>query len=151
MIILSDSKATKAAGAQLAQGLCTGQDSSLLITLQGPLGAGKTTFVKGFASALEVPSDQVTSPSFTLANVYQGRVQIVHLDLYRLSDDPQKAVSEFYDAGLDEYLTGVTLIEWPERLPLSFWPEERILVSLELTNEGKRALTLEGVNFTLSL
>lgn len=81
-----------------------------LVLLEGPLGAGKTTFVRAIARALDV-SDPVRSPSFTIANIYSGRVLVQHLDLYRLNG----LVDE--DAlALEEYASddAVTLVEWPE-------------------------------------
>lgn len=81
-----------------------------LVFLYGPLGAGKTTFVRAVARALDV-SDPVRSPSFTIANIYAGRVTVQHLDLYRLDeigDDDALALEEY--VGKD----AITLVEWPE-------------------------------------
>lgn len=107
-----------------------------LVTLTGDLGAGKTTLCQGLCLALGVidPSE-VISPTFTLANEYHGRVDVFHLDLYRLTDPEQ-----FYEAGLDEYLTrpGLTLVEWPERLPS--WPDHRLDLTLAFQGDGRRLL-----------
>lgn len=83
-----------------------------VIGLTGDLGAGKTQLVKGIAHGLGYDG-RVTSPSFTLVNVYEGgRLPLYHLDLYRLS-----TTGEILGAGLDEYLDpeGVAVIEWMER------------------------------------
>ena len=96
-----------------------------IILLNGPLGAGKTVFVKGLAHALEIDGDEVTSPSFTLVNLYEGRLRLYHLDLYRLSEGAQAA----HAVDLDELLTemrSVIVIEWAERmgsypLPTPIW------------------------------
>jgi tRNA threonylcarbamoyladenosine biosynthesis protein TsaE len=96
-----------------------------IILLNGPLGAGKTVFVKGIASALEIDADEVTSPSFTLVNLYEGRLRLYHLDLYRLSEGAHAA----HAVDLDELLTetrAVIIIEWAERmgsypLPSPIW------------------------------
>jgi len=93
-------------GRRLARAL-TGGD---LVLLYGPLGAGKTTLIRAIAGALEV-TDPVRSPSFTLANIYAGKLLVQHLDLYRLDkigDDDALA--------LEEYVGGeaVTLVEWPQ-------------------------------------
>ena len=81
-----------------------------LVLLYGPLGAGKTTFVRAVARGLEV-TDPVRSPSFTIANIYSGRITVQHLDLYRLeeiADDDALALEEY--TGED----AVTMVEWPE-------------------------------------
>jgi tRNA threonylcarbamoyl adenosine modification protein YjeE len=101
----------------------------LIIALEGPLGSGKTTFAQGFGRALGVDPGEITSPTFTLANTHQGRAAFSHLDLYRL-EARGSPLSEFMEAGLDEFLGGVALIEWPDRLDDNFWPEDRIRVIL---------------------
>jgi len=80
-----------------------------LITLVGGLGAGKTAFTQGLAQALGV-TERVTSPTFTLASRYEGRLVVNHLDVYRMA-----GASESRDLGIDELLDeGVTLIEWAD-------------------------------------
>jgi tRNA threonylcarbamoyladenosine biosynthesis protein TsaE len=83
-----------------------------LVLLCGDLGAGKTAFVQGYADALGVTAP-VTSPTFTLANRYQGRLDVHHLDVYRLDQ-----LSEVSDLGLYDLLddTGVVLIEWGDAI-----------------------------------
>jgi tRNA threonylcarbamoyladenosine biosynthesis protein TsaE len=83
-----------------------------VILLSGDLGAGKTVFVRGLASGLGIDPDEVTSPTFTLVHEYRGRIPLIHVDLYRLDK------AELDEIGLDADLaaTGVTAIEWPERL-----------------------------------
>ncbi|HKP91807.1 MAG TPA: tRNA (adenosine(37)-N6)-threonylcarbamoyltransferase complex ATPase subunit type 1 TsaE [Thermoleophilaceae bacterium] len=96
---------TEAAGAALADGLRAGD----VVVVSGELGAGKTTFVRGAARALGVDGP-VTSPTFEIGHLYEGRLEIAHLDLYRLpslaGEDP---------ALLDDYLTPqrVGFVEWP--------------------------------------
>jgi len=86
------------------------------VLLGGPLGAGKTVFVKGLAAGLGIDVDEVNSPSFTLVNRYDGgRLTLYHLDLYRL---PQGAVAA-HAVDLDELLSeehAVIVIEWAERM-----------------------------------
>lgn len=83
-----------------------------LLLLTGDLGAGKTAFTQGFAAALGV-TEPVTSPTFTLANVYRGRLEINHLDVYRLQH-----LDEVMDLGLSELLDSgaVTLVEWGDTI-----------------------------------
>lgn len=98
-------------GARTGSALTGGE----IILLDGPLGAGKTIFAKGIATALEIDEDEVTSPSFTLVNIYEGRLKLYHMDLYRLSEGATAA----HAVDLDELLTdesAVFLIEWAERM-----------------------------------
>jgi tRNA threonylcarbamoyladenosine biosynthesis protein TsaE len=104
-------------GRRLGRALLVGD----LVLLEGPLGSGKTTFVRAVGEVLEV-ADPVRSPSFTIANTYAGRVTVQHLDLYRLD----RLAGE--DAlALEEYARAdaVTLVEWPEagedRLGVPTW------------------------------
>ncbi len=83
-----------------------------VIVLAGDLGAGKTAFVQGFGRGLGVP-DRITSPTFTLVHVYEGRLPVHHVDVYRLEQ-----LSEVLDLGLAEMLDdgGVVLIEWGDAI-----------------------------------
>jgi tRNA threonylcarbamoyladenosine biosynthesis protein TsaE len=97
---------TEAAGAELAAGLTPGD----VVLVQGEMGSGKTTFVRGAARALGV-TKPVTSPTFVIGHRYEGRVPVAHLDLHRLStlagEDPGL---------LDDYVDAATIafVEWPE-------------------------------------
>ncbi len=98
-------------GRRFAMGLKGGE----VVLLSGQLGAGKTLFVKGMAGALDYDIDEVTSPSFTLVNLYPGRLTLYHLDLYRLAEGASAA----HAVALDDILAdekSVVAIEWPERL-----------------------------------
>ncbi|HEX6189199.1 MAG TPA: tRNA (adenosine(37)-N6)-threonylcarbamoyltransferase complex ATPase subunit type 1 TsaE [Pyrinomonadaceae bacterium] len=98
-------------GVRIGQRLVGGE----ILLLNGPLGAGKTVFAKGIAHALEVDEDDVSSPSFTLVNPYQGRLLLYHIDLYRLDEGASAA----HAVDLDELLSdeqAVIIIEWAERM-----------------------------------
>ena len=96
-----------------------------IILLDGPLGAGKTILVKGIACGLGLDQEDITSPSFTLVNLHQGRLLLYHIDLYRL----EAGASAAHAVDLDEILRderAVVVIEWGERLghyplPASVW------------------------------
>lgn len=139
---------TKAAGAAFAEGLLGTFPPPALITLEGPLGAGKTTFAQGFGEAMGIPPGEVASPTFALADIHRGGVaRVNHLDLYRLGGDgpPEEALREFLEAGLDECLDfGYSLVEWPERLPESYWPEDRLRVGIVMAGASPGPAHLSG-------
>lgn len=85
------------------------------IALSGPLGAGKTAFVKGLARGLGVAENEpIVSPTFVLAREYIGRLRLYHLDAYRLTDE-----TELLEIGFEELLAAseaVVALEWPERV-----------------------------------
>lgn len=107
-----------------------------LLLLAGPLGAGKTTFVRGLAAGLGCRGD-VASPTFQLVRVYPGPLQLAHVDLYRL-----EAAPELEGLGLEELLDeGVVAIEWGDRID----PEGAARILIEPLGESdSRRLTLEG-------
>lgn len=98
-----------------------------LLVLSGGLGAGKTTFTKAFGAALGV-TDPITSPTFTLAREYEGRIPLHHLDVYRLG-----SIDEVADLGLSELLDGdaVTVIEWGDTIRATL-PVDYLEVRIEL-------------------
>jgi tRNA threonylcarbamoyladenosine biosynthesis protein TsaE len=86
-----------------------------ILLLSGPLGAGKTILVKGVCAALGIDEEEVTSPSFTLVNPHSGRLQLYHIDLYRLDEGASAA----HAVDLDELIAderAVIVIEWAERM-----------------------------------
>lgn len=114
-----------------------------VLLLSGPLGAGKTVFVKGLAAALGVEEEEVSSPSFTLVNRYgEGRAVLYHLDLYRLAEGPGAA----HAVDLDELLSeeeAVIVIEWAERMGRYPLPQPVWRVTIEGDGEDPRLITLE--------
>ncbi|MDL2329497.1 tRNA (adenosine(37)-N6)-threonylcarbamoyltransferase complex ATPase subunit type 1 TsaE [Desulfosarcina sp. OttesenSCG-928-A07] len=110
----------------------------LVLFLHGDLGSGKTVFAKGLASGLEVPpACVVTSPTYTLVNLYPGRIAFCHADLYRLS-----APVEMEDIGLGEIFDGdgVVAVEWPDRLHPSDCPPVRLDLNFTVTSEKGRRI-----------
>jgi|Deesub1362B_J571_1020462.scaffolds.fasta_scaffold10850_2 tRNA threonylcarbamoyladenosine biosynthesis protein TsaE len=98
----------------------------IVLALFGHLGSGKTVLCKGICRGLGIPESQVTSPTFTIMNIYQGRVPVFHFDFYRLERD-----SNWWELGLDEYFydEGIVLIEWPDRLGEQL-PDEAVHVHI---------------------
>ena len=112
-----------------------------IVLLSGELGAGKTLFVKGIMSALGFDETEVTSPSFTLLNIYEARLKVFHLDLYRLSD----GAAAGYAVDLDEILRdeqGVVLIEWAERLRDFPLPNAIIKITIEGDGDEPRRISI---------
>lgn len=122
-------------GRRLARALRGGD----LVLLYGPLGAGKTTLVRAAAEELGV-TDPVRSPSFTIANIYEGRITVQHLDLYRLEE-----IGEDDALALEEYVRpdAVTFVEWPEagiaRLGAPTWT-----VRIDHESLSERVLEIEA-------
>ncbi|WP_456272659.1 tRNA (adenosine(37)-N6)-threonylcarbamoyltransferase complex ATPase subunit type 1 TsaE [Bacillus sp. AK031] len=107
-----------------------------VLTLEGDLGAGKTTFTKGLAKGLGVTRN-VNSPTFTIIKEYQGRLPLYHMDVYRLDDS-------FEDLGFDEYFLGggVTVVEWAHLIEEQL-PEEKLAVTIRRKSEHERMIMLE--------
>jgi tRNA threonylcarbamoyladenosine biosynthesis protein TsaE len=123
----ASSAETERLGAELAERLRPGD----IVLVSGELGSGKTTFVRGACRALGV-TGPVTSPTFTIGHLYDGDVEIAHLDLYRLSEiDP---------AILEDYVTPerIAFIEWPAALE-----EATHRVVMEHAGEGRRTIEIE--------
>jgi tRNA threonylcarbamoyladenosine biosynthesis protein TsaE len=89
-----------------------------VVLLRGSLGTGKTTLTRGIAQGLGLDDPSlVSSPSFTLVNIYRGVCPIYHVDLYRLRGE-----RDLYSIGLDDFMgrEGITVVEWSERLSFAF-------------------------------
>lgn len=115
-----------------------------IILLQGPLGAGKTLLVKGIAEALEVPEEEVTSPSFTLVNLYKGRLTLYHVDLYRLDEGASAA----HAVDLDELLTdetAVIIVEWAERMGSYRLPSPVWRINIEGYGDETRTIVIQRI------
>ena len=131
---LKDEKATLAFGRKLAVALGPGD----VVTLSGPLSAGKTTLVRGLLGALG-HKGEVPSPSFAIVQPYEALTPPVwHVDLYRIEN-----VSDLEELGLEDIREhGVLIVEWPEHAGRDAWPHA-LALSLEMAEDGSRALTAE--------
>jgi len=112
-----------------------------VVALIGDLGTGKTCLAQGIARGLGVPEEyQVTSPSFTLINEYQGRMMLYHFDLYRIS-----RAREIDDMGYEEYIFGggVSVIEWADRAE-DILPDDTLFVSINYIDEYERNIIISG-------
>lgn len=126
---------TRRATLRLARRLASALRVGDVVFLEGPLGAGKTFFVRGVCRALGVPSRlPIQSPTFALVNEHEGRVPIVHADLYRLGD-----ASELEELGLRElFADGVALVEWGERFGDDV-SKDGLVVTLSTAEKGRLA------------
>jgi tRNA threonylcarbamoyladenosine biosynthesis protein TsaE len=108
-----------------------------VVTVSGELGSGKTTFVRGACRALGV-EEPVTSPTFTIAHRYHGRVDVSHLDLFRFRD-----VSAADWGDLEPYFDdAIVFVEWPEA-GVGVLPPARVAVRLQHGDGGTRLVTIE--------
>ena len=133
-LISNSENDTKLCAQRLAGQLKAGD----IVLLQGDLGAGKTTFVKGLAQALNVTPKKVNSPTFVLMNYYKGKLPIYHFDLYRLENPKEIDTLDF-----DEYFygQGISVIEWPERLG-EHKPKQYYLVEFKHKGEHQRQICI---------
>ena len=125
---------------RLGETLATRLTAGTVLALRGDLGAGKTAFTRGLARGLGY-SGQVTSPTFTIVNEYEGgRLPLFHFDLYRLSSP-----DELWDIGWEDYLDrgGVCAVEWSERATELL--EHAVTVTLRRVDDSTREITVEGV------
>ncbi len=112
--------------------------SGMILTLEGDLGAGKTTFTKGFAKGLDITRN-VNSPTFNIIKEYQGRIPLYHMDVYRLEGGSD-------DIGLDDYLfgNGVCVVEWASLIE-DLLPEERLDIKIYREGENQRRIELTPI------
>ncbi len=102
-----------------------------VLTLEGDLGAGKTTFTKGLGQGLDVKRT-INSPTFTIVKEYEGRLPLYHIDAYRLEDSEE-------DIGFEEYFQGdgVTVVEWAQFIQ-EYLPERRLDLTITYLDESGR-------------
>jgi len=132
-MLLADAAASEGFGARLAAAVRPGD----VVTLAGPLGAGKTSIARGLLAALGL-EEEAPSPTFAIVQPYappETRLPVMHVDLYRIEH-----VEELDELGLDEAREeSVLLIEWPERAP-GHWPDA-LALTLDFAPDGGRRLT----------
>lgn len=129
---------------ELARQFATTLQRGDIVALIGGLGAGKTEFTRGIADVFNVEAE-ITSPTFSLLNIYEGHVRgapvsLYHFDWYRLND-----AEELYNIGFEEYLygEGVSVIEWADRFP-EMIPKHARRVTIERAGEMERRIVIEG-------
>ena len=119
-------------GREAAAGLRPGD----VVLLDGPLGAGKTAFVRGLAEGLQCDPAAVSSPTFTIVQEYAGAIVLQHVDLYRLGP------AEVDDLGLEDLGTdSVVAVEWPDRWRAA--PARATKVRLEPLGGDRRRITIQ--------
>jgi tRNA threonylcarbamoyladenosine biosynthesis protein TsaE len=111
-----------------------------VVALTGPLGAGKTHFVRAIVEGLAGDGRRVSSPTFALIHEYEARLPVYHFDAYRLPNE-----AAFAELGVGEYFdgAGVCLVEWADRVE-SVLPAEHLRVTIEVTGETSRRFVIEG-------
>lgn len=133
-MILADAEASHDIGVRLANVVRAGD----VITLSGPLGAGKTSIARGLLAALGLEGE-APSPSFAIVQPYdppEVGLPVLHVDLYRIDD-----AAEIVELGLDEArATSLLLVEWPEHAGGGAWPDA-LALTLTVVEGGARALT----------
>jgi tRNA threonylcarbamoyladenosine biosynthesis protein TsaE len=115
-----------------------------IVLLSGGLGAGKTLFTKGILFALDFDVDEVTSPSFTLVNLYRAKFDVYHIDFWRLEDIENVAAA----VGLNEILedeAAIVIAEWSERLKETAFPNKIIRVSIRGDGDEPRRIRVSDL------
>ena len=127
---------TKKIGKEIAKELKKGQ----IIAFLGNLGAGKTSLIKGLVNELNsLKEDEICSPTFTYLNIYTGKINVYHFDLYRI-----KNTEQFIAMGFDEYFdkNGICLIEWSEKITTILPPNTLVIHLIEKEKENERKITV---------
>ena len=131
----ADPETTRAIAATLAAAARPGD----LVCLWGELGAGKTQFAKGFGAGVGVTAT-MNSPSFVLMAEYEGRLPLFHIDLYRLTSAAEALAGGLID---DRQASGVTLVEWPDRLADAL-PAGRLDVRIDGSGDDPRTILVRA-------
>ena len=124
---------------EIANGFAEHIKKGDIVALTGNLGSGKTFFVKSVCSKFNIT--EVSSPSFSIINEYEGKQKVFHFDFYRI-----KKIEELYDIGFDEYVNdpfAITFIEWSELFP-ELIPKHGYQVVIELNENSERTILIES-------
>ncbi len=110
-----------------------------IVLVSGGLGAGKTVFIKGLAAGLDIPAAEVVSPSYVLMNLYSGRHDLYHFDLYRLGVMP-----EALENPVDEWIgAGVLAVEWAQYLDRGYFAlPQAVAVAIAEEGDGQRRIAI---------
>ena len=117
---------------QFARSLADKIKAGDVFLIEGPLGAGKSVFVRGISSGLGI-TEPMPSPTFTIVNEYKTKFTVYHFDFYRINDP-----FELYEIGFEDYIysDGVSFIEWPSKGKILL-PEKAIKVNIEIKNDAR--------------
>lgn len=135
VFVVREPAQTRALGAALSAAAEPGD----LVSLVGDLGAGKTQLAKGFGAGLGI-GETIVSPSFVLMTEYTGRLPLFHIDLYRLADASEAMAGGLID---ERQESGVTLVEWAERLADAL-PGERLEIVIRGTGDEPRTIEVRA-------
>ena len=122
---------------QIGESFAKNLPGGTVVAMYGDLGAGKTAFVRGMARGMGLDC-RVSSPTFTIVNEYLGERELIHFDMYRLSD-----ADELFDIGWEDYLSrgAVCAVEWSEKVEDAFFGDE-IVVRIEKLDDTRRRIIL---------
>ena len=112
-----------------------------VVAITGELGASKTTLIQGVAKGLGI-NNWITSPTFTLINEFTGKLNLYHVDLYRID-----SVADAEDIAIEEYFNkgGVTVIEWAEKIG-PILPAGTVEIKISIVSDNERSLEIKGLS-----
>lgn len=129
---------------RLARHIAESMEGGEVLCLQGELGSGKTSFVKGMAPHFGIKSEEIQSPTFTLIHEYSRTdyLPLYHMDCYRLENETQAL-----EIGIEDYFysSGVSVVEWPERIS-SLIPEEAAWIRIDILDRETRQFFISNLS-----
>lgn len=121
---------------EIAQNIESEKFPGMVICLNGDLGSGKTVFVKGFAMALGI-EENITSPTFNIVKEYlNGEAPLYHMDVYRIDDNSEFGVEDYFNKD------GICILEWSELIEDRL-PSERLEINFKVVDENTRILVFK--------